>query len=89
LSPGGKQLRANLKSTGSEEKIINKSEHLNGLKRDLKFTRPHSVCPYCLGNATPSCRGCSGAGWVSKMTWESVPDDMKKKLNVIPETVPD
>lgn len=74
---GGEQLRRQLQPTGAEGKTINKSEHLNALKRDLKFTRPHAVCPYCNGKAPKSCKGCAGTGWVSKLTWDNTPDDVK------------
>ncbi len=79
--PGGLQLRGCLQATGStDENVIHKSEHLNALKRDLKFTRPYSVCPYCCGKATAGCKGCSGAGWVTKTTWDSIEDRIKEKL---------
>jgi len=78
--PGGEQLRRHVTPTGTEDKKINKSEHLNDLKRDLKFSRPHSVCPYCKGKATANCKGCSGLGWVSELTWKNMADDVKARL---------
>lgn len=78
--PGGEQLRLCLKPTGTEGHTINKSEHLNTLKRDLRFTRPHSICPYCNGKAKAGCKGCSGLGWVSETTWKDTPDDVKARL---------
>lgn len=78
--PGGEQLRRHLKATGSEDRSINRSEHLDALKRDLKFTRPHAVCPWCAGKAAKSCKGCSGTGWVSKITWDNADESTKAKL---------
>jgi hypothetical protein len=78
--PGGEQLRRHLQPTGAEGKTINKSEHLNSLKRDLKFTRPHSVCPYCCGKAGKGCKGCNGTGWVTEITWKDADETLKAKL---------
>jgi transposase-like protein len=76
----GAELRRFLQPTGSEDKTINKSEHLNALKRDLKGTRPHSVCPWCRGKQEKGCRGCQGRGWVTKTTWASAEDTIKERL---------
>lgn len=77
---GGEQLRTCLQPTGSEGKTINKSEHLNALKRDLKGTRPYAVCPWCAGKALKTCKGCSGAGWITKMTWDNADEQTRNKL---------
>lgn len=78
--PGGEQLLRHLTPTGNEAKKINKSEHLNALKRDLKFTRPYSICPYCEGKGKAGCKGCSGLGWVAEITWKNCPEDMQRRL---------
>lgn len=78
--PGGEQLRRFLQPTGSEGKTVNKSEHLNSLKRDLKGTRPHAVCPWCNGSGMAGCKGCNGTAWVTKTTWEGAPDNLKMSL---------
>ncbi len=79
--PGGEQLRQHLQPTGSEGKTINKSEHLNALKRDIRFTRPHSVCPHCAAKR-PTCTACNGTGWVTETTWKNTEDKVKEKLDV-------
>jgi hypothetical protein len=78
--PGGEHLRQCVRAVGSEEKVIYKSEHLDTLKRDLKFTRPHSVCPYCEGRGHKSCKGCSGLGWVTRTVWNDADEKVKKQL---------
>jgi hypothetical protein len=77
--PGGEQLARFVKATGSEDKVIHKNEHLNALKRDLKFTRPYSICPKCKGRRG-ECKGCDGRGWVSKTTWDDFEDAVKQRL---------
>jgi len=78
--PGGEQLNRFLKRTGDEGKTINKSEHLNALKRDLKGTRPHSVCPWCEGTAKKDCKGCMGSGWVTKTAWDNADEQTRERL---------
>jgi hypothetical protein len=78
--PGGEQLRRWLRPTGAEGKTINRSEHLDLLKQDLKGTRPHSVCPWCAGQAKNGCKGCNGTGWVTATTWKDAPEDIKRRL---------
>jgi hypothetical protein len=78
--PGGEQLRRFLRPTGDENRTKNKSEHLNALKRDLKGTRPYSVCPYCRGEGPPDCKGCSGIGWVTKITWDSIDEQIRRRF---------
>jgi hypothetical protein len=78
---GGEQLYRCLKPTGGEGKTINKSEHLNALKRDLNGTRPYSVCPYCKGTPGNGCKGCNRTGWVTKTTWEGAEESVKAELS--------
>lgn len=78
--PGGEQLKPCLRPTGSEDKVLYKSEELNALKRHLNGTRPYSICSYCAGKAKKDCKGCSGRGWVSKSTWENTADDLKARI---------
>jgi hypothetical protein len=77
---GGEQLCRFLKPTGGEGKTINKSEHLNSLIRDLKGTRPYSVCPYCKGTPGNGCKGCNRTGWVTKTTWDGAEEELKAEL---------
>ncbi len=79
--PGGEDLKRFCKATGEEGKQIHKNEHLNCLKRDIKFTRPHSVCPWCEGMAKPNCKGCQGNGWVTEIVWKNAEDSIKAKLS--------
>ena len=81
--PGGEQLRPFTKAIGTEGKTILKMEELDTIKRHLKLTRPHSVCPECSGSGTKGCKGCSGRGWVSSMTWKDMDDKVKAKLKVL------
>jgi hypothetical protein len=80
--PGGEQLAKQLQTTAHNDKAkrIMKSDHLEALKRDLHFTRPHSVCPWCEGKAKKDCKGCLGTGWVAKITWQSAGADVKERL---------
>lgn len=79
--PGGEELARFLQATqASGEKIIHKSKHLDSLKGDLKGTRPHSVCPYCCGTATANCKGCTGRGWVTKITWDGADESVKARI---------
>lgn len=78
-APGGEQIGHFLQPTGGE-KFVNKSQHLNELKRDLRATRPYSVCPWCKGEAPKHCKGCKGNGWVSKITWDQAEEDVKASV---------
>jgi hypothetical protein len=78
--PGGEQLAKFTQATQSGDKTIHKNEHLQRLKGDLRGTRPYSVCPYCSGKAPKNCKGCSGAGWVTKTTWDAAEESIKEKL---------
>jgi hypothetical protein len=79
--PGGSQLARFLQpKKSSGDKIIHRSQHLDALKQDLKGTRPHSVCPYCQGKQKKDCKGCTGAGWVTKITWDGCDDTVKARL---------
>lgn len=82
--PGGEQLRMQLKATTAGDKTIHKSESLEEIKRLVKFCRPHSICPGCKGKALKLCRGCSGRGWVSSVTWKDFDADTKARLEVSP-----
>jgi len=79
--PGGEQLARETRAEGDSNKTIYKIEELNTLKRKIKFTRPHSICPYCLGKANKACHGCNGTGWVSSLTWKGAEDQLKEKLS--------
>lgn len=77
--PGGENLKVRLTPTGAEGKTVNKHASLNELKRDIKFTRPHSVCPWCQGKGK-NCKACNGRAWVEKMTWDNADADTKAQL---------
>ena len=80
VSAGGEDLLRFVKSHGADDKKIYKSDHLNNLKRDLKHTRPHSICPYCEGKTKPDCKGCAGKGWITKTTWDDAESAVKARL---------
>ncbi len=79
--PAGDQLRTCLNPEKSGDKLLMKSRHLEELKRDVRGTRPYSVCPWCQGMGD-GCGKCSGTGWVSKLTWKDIPEDIKGRINV-------
>jgi hypothetical protein len=78
--PGGEQLARCTRPVGDEQKIIRKTEELQALRRHLRSTRPHAVCPWCKGKAPQGCKGCSGRGWVAKVTWDAAEDSVKEAL---------
>jgi hypothetical protein len=83
--PGGEQLLRCTRSFGNENKTVQRSEHLEALKTDLKHTRPYALCPYCLLKTlkTPKvkdCKGCNGTGWVTKTAWDGAEDSIKEQL---------
>lgn len=50
---------------------------LDDCLRELKFARPHTVCPYCYPGGG-KCQGCGGAGWVGRRQWDGAPNDLKE-----------
>jgi hypothetical protein len=68
--PGGEDLKHHLTPTGDAEKTINKSNHLNLLKADIKGCSPYAVCPDCKASGKKQCRPCVGTGWVTKEVWK-------------------
>jgi hypothetical protein len=77
--PGGEQFLRCTYAFGEQDVTVQRSKHLDALKRELACTRPHSICPYCLNKAN-GCTKCSGTGWVSKVTWRDAPDDVKARV---------
>lgn len=77
---GGEQLARCLQAKGGEDKTVNHSEDLDALKRNLKGTRPYSICPWCKGKRATGCKGCSGYGWVTKITWDAAEEDVKARI---------
>lgn len=60
--------------------------NLNGVIADLNsaFNRfsaavPAHVCPYCKGVKPDNCKCCKGKGVVSKFTWSTIPEEVRKK----------
>lgn len=49
----------------------------NNVHRELRYTRPYAVCPYC--GATPrGCKVCRGTGAVNETTYKNyTPEDLK------------
>lgn len=79
--PGGEQLARLTRAQGDDKSVSHRLEELNTIKRHLKFTRPHSVCPWCKGKKAEKCKGCSGTGWVTKTTWDGASDAEKARLS--------
>ncbi len=79
-APGGEQLARCTRPVGPKGKTIHKTEELQALHRHLRFTRPYSVCPWCKGKGHKTCKGCSGAGWVTKTTWDGAEESIKEAL---------
>jgi transposase len=77
--PGGEQFLRCTHTFGEQHEAVQRSKHLDNLNRELKCTRPHAICPYCL-NQAKGCTKCNGTGWVSKITWKNAPDDMKARV---------
>jgi hypothetical protein len=77
---GGEQLARFVRSNKTGDNIIYKHDSLNDLKASLKINRPHSICPWCAGEAKSGCKGCSGSGWVTKVTWSNSDDATKGRI---------
>jgi transposase len=77
--PGGEQLLRCTYTSGEQHEAVQRSKHLDALRRELACRRPHSICPYCL-NEAKGCTKCNGTGWVSKSTWKNAPDDVKARV---------
>ena len=59
---------------------LNTSEFQTAMDRAraaMKFTAPHSLCPYCAGDG---CKACRKAGWVTKEVWSMAPAEMKEAM---------
>jgi ParB family chromosome partitioning protein len=59
--PGGARIRA------AELKIL-----IENVRRELRFSRPHAVCPYCKANGQP-CEACKKTGWVTESILDQAP----------------
>ncbi len=79
-APGGEQLIHWTKGIGTEDRVSRRMEELEIIKRHLKGTKPYSICPWCKGKANKTCKGCSGAGWVTKTTWDGAEDAVKEAI---------
>jgi hypothetical protein len=78
--PGGEVLGTFLQPTRVGDEIINTSKELNNLQFDLQFSRPYSVCPYCVDRLKRGCESCSGAGWLNELGWGSLPELVKEDM---------
>lgn len=49
---------------------------LTEAQKQLKFERPHAVCPYCLASKK-SCDACKGRGFVKRAIYDSAPSELR------------
>jgi hypothetical protein len=77
------EIIAQIKDDDKAWERFNRSE-FNGCMKDIKalikFCRPHAWCPVCGGDGGVGggCARCKGIGWLIKMAWECIPEDMKQ-----------
>jgi len=55
-------------------------KHKQNIIDMIKFTRPWAVCPYCGGDGGVggNCDPCHGRGWMQKLQWDAVPEEMQE-----------
>ena len=49
---------------------------LDNVRRAVRFSIPHAVCPYCTAESG-NCDACAGRGWVTEAVFNQAPEDMK------------
>ena len=47
------------------------------LSANLRLGAPYAVCVYCGGRESSKCVNCKGLGWLSKLQWRVVPEELK------------
>ena len=47
------------------------------LSANLRLGAPYAVCVYCGGREASKCVNCKGLGWLSKLQWRVVPEQLK------------
>lgn len=52
-------------------------EGIGNARRVLAQCYPHVVCPYCGGTHSKKCRGCRGSGFLDKVQYRNVPEELK------------
>jgi len=50
---------------------------LKKLSANLRLGAPYVVCVYCGGVQSTKCVQCKGLGWLSKLQWRVVPEELK------------
>ena len=50
---------------------------LKKLSANLRLGAPYAVCVYCGGREASKCVNCKGLGWLSKLQWRVVPEQLK------------
>jgi hypothetical protein len=50
---------------------------IENAKRQVKHSRPYSVCVYCKSKPGKGCRACKDGGWIMKGLYDAAPEDMK------------
>ena len=50
---------------------------LKKLSANLRLGAPYAVCVYCGGRESSKCVNCKGLGWLSKLQWRVVPEQLK------------
>jgi hypothetical protein len=53
------------------------SADLKNAWAQLKFARPHAICPYCHAKLRKTCKVCKTVGWLPKEVWERVPPEIR------------
>ena len=74
----------------NEINISHVKAQVSALRFQWKMVQPLSVCPYCFGKLPDTCKACgasekneskkAGKGWLGKFHWDSVPPEIKKKM---------
>lgn len=59
-------------------KVDSLKADISNARRNLRFTIPFAVCPYCGGDVNNAdCRACGGKGYINESMYQAVPQDMK------------
>jgi hypothetical protein len=52
-------------------------EGIANARRVMAQSGPYAVCSYCGGKHSKKCRGCRGAGFLDKIQYQAVPEELK------------